>query len=49
VEVHLSNIHARESWRRVSVTAEEASGIVVGFGPLSYVVALHALTKMMEE
>jgi 3-dehydroquinate dehydratase-2 len=49
VEVHLSNIHARESWRRVSVTAEAAAGIVAGFGPLSYVVALRALTKIVEE
>jgi 3-dehydroquinate dehydratase-2 len=49
VEVHLSNIHARESWRRVSVTAEAAAGIVAGFGPLSYVVALHALTEIVEE
>jgi 3-dehydroquinate dehydratase II len=49
VEVHLSNTHARESWRRVSVTAEAAAGIVAGFGPLSYVVALHALTKIVEE
>jgi 3-dehydroquinate dehydratase-2 len=49
VEVHLSNIHARESWRRLSVTAEAASGIVAGFGPLSYVAALHALTKIVEE
>ncbi|HEX2058372.1 MAG TPA: type II 3-dehydroquinate dehydratase, partial [Actinomycetota bacterium] len=40
VEVHLSNIHAREPWRRRSVTAEAAAGIVAGFGPRSYVVAL---------
>lgn len=43
VEVHLSNIHAREEWRRVSVTAEAAAGVVAGFGPWSYAVALHAL------
>jgi 3-dehydroquinate dehydratase-2 len=43
VEVHLSNIHAREPWRRVSVTAEAARGIVAGFGAGSYVLALHAL------
>lgn len=43
VEVHLSNIHAREPWRHVSVTAEAASGVVAGFGVASYVMALHAL------
>jgi 3-dehydroquinate dehydratase-2 len=45
VEVHLSNIHAREPWRARSVTAEAALGIVSGFGPGSYVAALHALER----
>ena len=40
VEVHLSNIHAREPWRRRSVTAEAALGIVAGFGAGSYLAAL---------
>ena len=47
VEVHLSNIHAREPWRRRSVTAEAAAGIVAGFGPRSYTVALRALEGMV--
>ncbi|MDQ4144051.1 MAG: type II 3-dehydroquinate dehydratase [Actinomycetota bacterium] len=47
VEVHLSNIHAREPWRRSSVTAEAASGIVAGFGIGSYVAALHALKRLV--
>ena len=46
VEVHLSNIHAREPWRRRSVTAEAAAGIVAGFGSGSYVAALHALRSL---
>ena len=47
IEVHLSNIHAREPWRRRSVTAEAAVGIVAGLGAGSYVAALHALRGMM--
>ena len=46
IEVHLSNIHAREPWRARSVTAEAAKGIVAGLGPQSYVAALHALKAM---
>jgi 3-dehydroquinate dehydratase II len=49
VEVHLSNIHAREQWRRESVTAEAARGLVAGFGPGSYVAALRALKSVLEE
>jgi 3-dehydroquinate dehydratase-2 len=48
VEVHLSNIHAREPWRRRSVTAEAAAGIVAGFGPRSYTAALRALEGMVK-
>jgi len=48
VEVHLSNIHARESWRRQSVTAEVATGIVAGFGWRSYEHALYALRMLLE-
>jgi 3-dehydroquinate dehydratase-2 len=49
IEVHLSNIHAREEWRRTSVTAEAARGIVAGFGGRSYVAALTALKGLQEE
>jgi 3-dehydroquinate dehydratase II len=48
IEVHLSNIHARERWRRTSVTAEAARGIVAGFGPDSYVAALVALKGVLD-
>ena len=47
IEVHLSNIHAREPWRRRSVTAEAADGIIAGLGAVSYVAALHALKGMV--
>jgi 3-dehydroquinate dehydratase II len=48
VEVHLSNIHAREPWRRESVTAEAAKGLVAGLGPQSYAAALRALVAPEE-
>ena len=48
IEVHLSNIHARERWRRTSFTAEAARGIVAGFGPHSYVAALVALKGVLD-
>jgi 3-dehydroquinate dehydratase II len=47
IEVHLSNIHAREPWRRRSVTAEAAAGIIAGLGAGSYVAALHGLQQMV--
>ncbi len=39
-EVHISNIHAREQFRRESLVSDIASGVVMGFGPVGYKLAL---------
>lgn len=49
VEVHLSNIFAREPERRHSRLADLALGIVAGFGPAGYVLGLQALVGKLRE
>ncbi|MFK7927115.1 MAG: type II 3-dehydroquinate dehydratase, partial [Myxococcota bacterium] len=43
VEVHLSNVYAREPFRHRSMLADQAVGVIAGFGAMSYSLALDAL------
>ena len=43
VELHLSNVHAREEFRHHSLLAPVCKGVIAGFGPMSYRLAVDAL------
>ena len=45
IEVHLSNPHARETFRHVSLIGQAARGTIAGFGALSYLLALEAAAR----
>lgn len=49
MEVHLSNVHARESFRHNLVTAPVMDGVVAGLGWRGYLAALDALVPMLQE
>lgn len=49
IEVHLSNVWARERFRHESVIAPLASGVVAGLGPLGYRLAARALLSLVPE
>lgn len=48
IEVHISNIHAREEFRHHSYISAAATGIIVGLGPQGYLLALDALANILK-
>jgi 3-dehydroquinate dehydratase-2 len=49
IEIHLSNVHAREAFRRRSLIAPVATGQIVGFGPFSYLLGLEAAIHVVKQ
>ena len=47
VEVHLSNVHARERWRHHLAVAPVAAGVIAGLGPASYELGLRAAADLL--
>ncbi len=47
VEVHLSNVHARERWRHHLAVAPAAAGVIAGLGPASYDLGLRAAADLL--
>ncbi len=47
VEVHISNIHAREEFRERSITGKAMNGIITGFGIYSYVLGVNAVLQLL--
>lgn len=48
IEVHLSNIYAREPFRHHSYFSDKAVGVITGFGAVSYELALHAANHILQ-
>lgn len=46
IEVHISNVSARESFRKTNLFSDIASGTIAGMGPFGYILALEALKEL---
>jgi 3-dehydroquinate dehydratase-2 len=46
IELHISNVHGRETFRHHSYISQPAAGIIVGFGTMGYQLALDAAARM---
>ena len=49
VELHISNVHAREEFRHHSYISPAARGIIVGFGVVGYTLAITGLVQVSEK
>ena len=49
IEVHMSNIYAREKFRHESYISRVASGCICGFGALGYELAVYSIIKLLEQ
>ena len=47
IEIHLSNIYAREEYRKKSITSEGVNGLICGFGGNSYLLGIEAICKLI--
>jgi 3-dehydroquinate dehydratase-2 len=47
VEVHISNVYAREGFRHTSLLSDVSQGVVVGLGPVGYVLAVRGLLRKL--
>ena len=48
IEIHISNIYAREDYRRKSITSEAVNGVICGFGENGYLLAIEAINKLID-
>ena len=49
IEIHLSNVHAREEFRKHSYLSDIAQGVISGLGAIGYELALQAATKKLQK
>ena len=49
IEIHLSNTHKRETFRHHSMISAVVNGVVMGFGAMSYIMAINAVVEMARE